>query len=203
LDYGKIASRKWLMDRFLCRKQLLEVGLAHVGENVSIDRSAILVNPEGISIGDHTRIDAFSLISGTGVGVKIGRNVHIAAGVYIYGRGGVTIEDFAGVSARCTIFSASDDFSGQVMTGPTVSEEFTSVTVAPIMIGRHVIIGAGSIILPGVSIGDCSAVGSLTLIKRDVSACTIVAGNPSRLIGARSQRLLDLEQRYLQSDRSR
>jgi dTDP-4-amino-4,6-dideoxy-D-glucose acyltransferase len=191
------------MGRFLDRKQLLEIGFADVGEDVSIDRSVILLNPKGISIGDHVRIDAFSLISGAGVGVRIGRNVHVAAGVYIYGRGGVTIADFAGISVQCKIFSASDDFSGEAMTGPTVPEEFTSVMVAPVRIGRHVIIGAGSIVLPGVSIGDCSGVGALTLVKSDVTACTIVAGNPSRVIRDRSQRLLDLEQRYLESHQSR
>jgi hypothetical protein len=73
------------MDRFLSRPELLAIGFAHIGEAVSIDRSTIFLNPAGISIGDHTRIDAFGLISGSGTGVKIGRNVHIAAGAYIYG----------------------------------------------------------------------------------------------------------------------
>jgi dTDP-4-amino-4,6-dideoxy-D-glucose acyltransferase len=188
------------MDRFLGRNELLTIGLASVGGDVSIDRSVIFINPQGISIGAHTRVDAFSLISGDGVGVDIGRNVHIGAGVYIYGHGGVLISDFAGISARTVIYSASDDFSGAAMTGPTLPDKFTSVAVARVKIGRHVIVGAGSIILPGVLIEDCAAIGALTLVKRDVAGFTVVAGSPSRVVGARSRLLLDFERRYLQAD---
>jgi dTDP-4-amino-4,6-dideoxy-D-glucose acyltransferase len=188
------------MDRFLSREELLKIGLANVAGDVSIDRSAIFVSPQGISIGAHTRVDAFSLISGEGVGVNIGRNVHVGAGVYIYGRGGVMISDFAGISARTMIYSASDDFSGAAMTGPTLPDKFTSVVVAGVKIGRHAIVGAGSIILPGVLIEDCAAIGALTLVKCNVAAFTIVAGSPARVVGARSHLLLDFERQYLQAD---
>jgi dTDP-4-amino-4,6-dideoxy-D-glucose acyltransferase len=188
------------MDRFLSRAELMAIGLAHVGDAVAIDRSVILINPAGVSIGDNTRVDAFCLISG-GTGVQIGRNVHIAAGAYIYGGGGVTICDFVGISARSVIYSTNDDYSGEVMTGPTLPADFTRVTVAPVKIGRHVVVGAGSVILPGVTIGDGAATGALSLVKHNVESFTIVAGNPLRVIGARSRHLLDLEKEYLRAGR--
>lgn len=49
-------------------------------------------------------------------------------------------------------------------------------------IGARCFIGARSIILPGVRIGDGSIVGSGSVVTRDVPPATIVAGNPARII---------------------
>lgn len=49
-------------------------------------------------------------------------------------------------------------------------------------IGARCFIGARSIILPGVRIGDGSIVGSGSVVTRDVPPASIVAGNPARII---------------------
>ena len=184
-------------ERYYNDYELSRLGLGGVGQNVRLDRTAIILNPAGLSIGDHTRIDAFCLISAFGPGVSTGRNVHIAAGVYIFGGGGVVIDDFAGVSARSVIFSTNDDYSGAHLTGPTLPAEFTSVTAAPVRIGRHAVVGAGSIVLPGVTFGEGSASGALSLMKNDVPPFTIVAGSPARVVKTRSRVLLQTEAEFL------
>jgi len=50
----------------------------------------------------------------------------------------------------------------------------------PVSIGRNVWIGAGAIILPGVTIGDDSIVGAGAVVTRDVAPGTTVVGNPAR-----------------------
>jgi maltose O-acetyltransferase len=50
----------------------------------------------------------------------------------------------------------------------------------PVMIGRNVWIGAGALILPGVSIGDDAIVGAGSVVTRDVAAGATVVGNPAR-----------------------
>ncbi|MEI9972849.1 MAG: acyltransferase [Ignavibacteriota bacterium] len=186
------------MDRYYTNDELLGLGLGKIGVNVKLDRSAVLINPGGISVGDHTRIDAFTLISAFGPGVTVGRNVHISAGAYIFGGGGVSIEDFAAISARCMIYSVNDDYSGEHMTGPIVPAEFTAVTAAPVRIGRHVVVGSGSVVLPGITFGEGSASGALSLVKEDVPPFTIVAGTPARAVKERSRRLLELEGEFWQ-----
>lgn len=52
----------------------------------------------------------------------------------------------------------------------------------PVRIGRHVWIGGGAIILPGITIGDDSIVGAGSVVTRDVPACTTVVGNPARVV---------------------
>jgi len=51
------------------------------------------------------------------------------------------------------------------MTNPTVDNRFTKVEVNDVCIGKHVIIGSGSVILPGVTLEDGVAVGALSLVK--------------------------------------
>jgi len=190
------------LERYYSDDELTHRGLGGVGRNVLLDRTAIILNPAGIRIGDYTRIDAFCLISAFGPGVSIGRNVHLAAGVYVYGGGGVLIEDFVNVSARSIIYSVNDDYSGEHLTGPTLPPEYTGTTSAPVRIGRHAVLGAGSIILPGVTFGEGSASGALSLIKKNVDPFTIVAGSPARTVKARSRRLLEIEAEFLRRERS-
>ena len=52
----------------------------------------------------------------------------------------------------------------------------------PVRIGRHVWIGGGAIIVPGVTIGDDSVVGAGSVVTRDVPAGATVVGNPARVM---------------------
>ena len=54
--------------------------------------------------------------------------------------------------------------------------------VAPVRIGRRVFVGARSIVLPGVTIGDDAIVGAGSVVTQDVAPGTVVAGNPARAI---------------------
>ncbi|WP_305037222.1 DapH/DapD/GlmU-related protein [Kineococcus sp. TRM81007] len=49
-------------------------------------------------------------------------------------------------------------------------------------IGRHCFVGAGSIVLPGVTIGDGSIVAAGAVVTKDVPPASIVAGSPARVI---------------------
>lgn len=191
------------MQQYYSEEELSRLGLAQVGRNVRLDRTTVILNAGSVSLGEQARIDAFCLISAAGGSVSIGRNVHLAAGVYIFGGGGVVIEDFAGVSARSVILSSNDDYSGEHMTGPTLPAQYRAVTSAPVRVGRHAVVGAGCIVLPGVTFGEGSASGALSLVKGDVSPFTIVAGTPARLVKQRSRRLLELEAEYLRCERER
>ena len=92
---------------------------------------------------------------------------------------------------------SNDDYSGEFMTNPTVPPEFTHVANAPVRIGRHVIIGAGSIVLPGVTLHEGAGVGALSLIKRDCESFGMYAGSPARPVGVRSRKLLEIESRLV------
>lgn len=50
----------------------------------------------------------------------------------------------------------------------------------PVVIGEHVWVGGGAIILPGVTIGDGALIGAGSVVTRDVAAGATVVGNPAR-----------------------
>ena len=182
---------------FLSGEEMAAAGFRQIGDGVLISRRAALFCPERISIGRDTRIDAFCVLSASPSGLVIGRNVHISAHAAILGRGRVEIGDFCTISVRCSIFSSNDDYSGAAMTNPTVPEAYRRAVDVPVRIEDHVILGAGSVVLPGLSIGRSAAVGAMSLVKRDVPAFAVVAGSPARIIGERRREHLDLCKHFL------
>ncbi|MBR2589957.1 MAG: acyltransferase [Clostridia bacterium] len=55
--------------------------------------------------------------------------------------------------------------------------------IAPVKIGNNVFIGAGSIILPGVTLGDNCVIGAGSVVTKSFPENSIVAGNPARVLG--------------------
>ena len=172
-------------------EELDELGLAEHGTDVLVSRKASIYSPERIHVGNHVRVDDFAVLtSGPDEEVRIGDHVHVAAHAALYGGGGILIEDFVTVSGRTSIYSASDDYSGEVLTNPTVPAHLTRVIRQRVVLRRHVVVGAGSIVLPGVTIGEGSATGAMTLVNRDLDPWGIYVGVPARLLRARSRALL-------------
>ena len=184
---------------WLTRRELLELRFASLGTNVFVSEKASLYNCQNIHIQDHVRIDDFCVLSAGQGGIYLGNYVHIAVYCSIIGDGTVTLEDFSGLSSRVSVYSSNDDYSGKAMTNPMVPSKFTQVSRAPVYLGRHVIVGSGSIILPGAVLEDGVAVGALTLISKRCETFGIYAGNPARRIKSRSRDLLDLERAMMQS----
>jgi maltose O-acetyltransferase len=64
------------------------------------------------------------------------------------------------------------------------TRHFTGYTrIAKVHIGKRVYVGAGAIILPGVTVGDDAVVGAGSVVGRDVKPGTIVVGNPAQAVG--------------------
>jgi len=150
-------------------------------------------------MGDNIRIDDFCILSGS---IELGSNIHVAAYVALHGRNGIRIEDFASLSARVTVYSAMDDFSGKHMTNPTVPEEYTRVTGGPVLIGKHVLVGAGTVIFPGVNLGEGCAIGALSLVNQSLEGWKIYAGIPCRQIKDRKRDISKLAEKLSRTERS-
>lgn len=187
------------MGNILSQSELEELPFARIGENVKIDRSCRFYGVPRISIGDNVRIDAFSVLSAGAGGIHLGSFIHLSAFVCIVGAGRVELGDFVALSVRVTVFSSNDDYSGEFMANPTIGSEFTNVESGPVTIGRHAVIGAGSVILPNVQIGEGGAVGALSFVNKDIEPFTIAGGIPAVLIKKRSRKLLQVEMEFQQS----
>lgn len=181
---------------FLTTDELSSLGLRSYGKDIRISRRASLYNPAHISIAEHVRIDDFCILSaGTG-GIEIGSFVHIGAHSLLIGNGRIVLEDYAGLSGRVSVYSSSDDYSGEHLTNPTVPDELRRVITEPVLIGRHAIIGAGSVILPGARIQEGVAIGALSLVRGDCVPFTVYSGIPARRVNDRNRTILELEESH-------
>jgi galactoside O-acetyltransferase len=130
--------------------------------------------------------------------IELGQNVHIAVFCNLAGgEKGITLQDFAGLAYNVTVFAQSDDYSGRTLTNPTVPAEHKDVTSKPVHIGRHVIVGAGSLVFPGVTIADGCSIGAMSLISSSTQEWGIYVGVPAKRVKERSKELLTAETAYL------
>jgi len=176
---------------YLGQQELRSLGFKHLGSGVQLSDKASVYGAARIEIGDDTRIDDFCVLSAGEGGIAIGRHVHVAVYTSLIGAGRIEIADFANLSSRVSVYSSNDDYSGESMTNPTVPAEYTNVTRQPVTIGSHVIVGSGSVILPGVTLQSGAAIGALSLVKSDCDTFGIYAGVPAKRIGDRKRGLLE------------
>jgi galactoside O-acetyltransferase len=166
---------------------------AAIGADVTIWPLAKIVSPESITLGDSVIIDDFVFLVG-GRSTRLGSFVHVASFVSVLGGGEFVMDDFAGVSSGTRVYTGNDDYSGACLTGPTVPAPYRVPERSFVHLGKHVVVGANSVILPGVSIGEGAIVGANSLVKKSCDPWTINVGTPARVVGQRPrERILELE----------
>jgi len=176
---------------FLTTQQLNQMGFASLGQNVLISDKASIYGANLIRIGNNVRIDDFCVLSAGKGGIEIGNYVHIAIYTSLVGAGKITLDDFSNISSKVAIYSSNDDYSGEYMTNPMVPEKYTNVNHADVTIGKHVIVGSGTVILPGITLHEGVAIGALSLVTKDCEAFGVYIGTPAKRIKNRERGLLE------------
>jgi galactoside O-acetyltransferase len=143
---------------------------------VKVFPSSKIIGAEHIRFGSPVLIDDFVFIS-TRRPSSIGSYVHIPMFSSIVGGETFILEDYSGLSAGVRIFTGSDDFTGDGFGNPTIPETYRHTTRAPVVLRRFAIIGANSVILPGVEIGEGVAVGAGSVVTRDLAPWGVYIGN--------------------------
>jgi acetyltransferase-like isoleucine patch superfamily enzyme len=159
-----------------------------------------IINPENITFGKNIIIDDFTLVHARGE-IIIGDYVHISCFTSLTGGAKITLGDFVGISQGCRILSATDDFKHWGIGNSSVPEEYRNVTRAPITIGRFVVIGANSVVLPGVTIGEGAAIGAGSVVTRDLEPWGVYIGN-KKIRERDREGVLKNYERFLEDQRS-
>lgn len=142
-----------------------------LGKNVKLSK---FINLYGCSIGDNTKLGAFVEIQKN---AAIGKNCKISSHTFICE--GVTIEDNVFIGHNVTFindkYPRSTNSKGELQ-----SEEDWKVD--PTLVKKSASIGSGTTVLSNVTIGENAIVGAGSVVTKDVSPNSIVAGNPARVI---------------------
>jgi len=184
---------------YLTVREVQEIGFNAVGDNVQLSRRASFYSPDKIRLGSNVRIDDYCVLSAGDAGISIGSFVHLAPFCLLTGAARITLSDFSGLSSRVSIYSSTDDYSGEHLTNPTVPRVYRGVRDADVTVGRHSIIGASTVILPGCNIADGAAVGAMSLVTRDLPSFSICGGIPAVVIKPRCDALLAHEEAFRSS----
>lgn len=175
---------------------LRQMGFQRVGKNVKISDKASIYNADQIEIGDNSRIDDFCVISGR---VQIGAFCHITPMCLVAGGSpGIFFADFCTLAYGVKVFSQSDDYSGETLANSLIPRKFKNEIFEEVTFGKHVIVGAGSIIFPGVHVAEGCSVGAMTLISKSTLPWGVYVGNPARRVKERKKDLLALEHKFLE-----
>jgi galactoside O-acetyltransferase len=184
------------VNTFLSKEELDKIGFKSIGKNVLLSRWVMIYSPELISIGNNVRIDDFAMLTGD---ITLENNIHISSYCALFGGkdgAGIVMRNYSGLACRVTIYSSSDDYSGEFMTNPTVPLNFRNTEKGRVVIQKYVIVGAASLILPGAEIGEGTAVGAMSMVAKSLPEWKICSGIPARPLKDRSKKLLELEKQY-------
>ncbi len=177
--------------------ELRHFGFKSVGDNVKISKNTTIIGLENISLGSNIRIDGNVVIAAYSGSLILGNYIHIGSGCYLGCGGGITLCDFTGLSQGISIYSGTDDYTGKFLTNPTVPHNYLNIKLAPVILKKHVIVGSGSVILPGVTIGEGSSIGALSLVTKSLEDWGVYFGSPAKWLKARKKDILKLEERLL------
>ena len=103
--------------------------------------------------------------------VTIGKNVVVMNGCLMMAAGTITIEDDAMIAANVQLISNNHD-----------PYRRSVITCKPVRIGKGAWVGAGSSVLPGVTIGKYAIVGAASVVTKDVPDYAVAVGNPARVV---------------------
>jgi len=174
-------------------RELIQMGFRAIGENVRVAKNATIIGLNNISLGSNVRIDSNVIIAAYSGSLALGNYTFIGGGCYLGCAGGVILSDFSTIAQGVSIFSGSDDYTGKHLTNSTVPQKYLGVKIAPVILGRHVIVGSGTVILPGVTIGNGSSVGAMSLVTKSIGEWGIYCGSPAKKLKARHKKILKLE----------
>lgn len=108
-----------------------------------------------------------------GKNISIGKDVFINSGCHFQDQGGIVIGDGTLIGHNVVLATINHDLNPQ---------KGRKNHYAPIHIGNHVWIGSGSVVLPGVTVGEWAVIGAGSVVTKDVDAYTVVGGNPAKVL---------------------
>ena len=142
-----------------------------LGKDVKLSK---FINLYGCEIGDETKIGAFVEIQKN---ARVGRRCKISSHTFICE--GVDIEDNVFVGHSVTfindLYPRATTVSGELQSEADWKVEKT-------LVKKGASIGSGSTILANVTIGENAIVGAGSVVRKDVPANAIVAGNPAKFL---------------------
>jgi len=139
---------------------------------------------KGFTTGKFCRLEAHPLNAGQECCISIGENVQINDAVHIVGSVGVKIGNNVLIASKVFISDLSHgSYSGDAeQDAPDSIPKDRALDHKPVLLEDNVWIGEFVSILPGVTIGKGSIIGTMSVVTKDIPPASIAVGSPARVI---------------------
>jgi len=155
--------------------------LARLGDGVIVEAGVLIFHPENIEIGDDVYVGHHAILKAYYRNtMKIGSGTWIGQQCFFHSAGGLEIGKNVGIGPGVKIITSYHD--GEDVSKPILH---TPLVFKRVMIEDDADIGAGTVILPGVTVGKGAQVGAGAVVCNDVEPFTVVAGVPAKPIRRR------------------
>jgi carbonic anhydrase/acetyltransferase-like protein (isoleucine patch superfamily) len=185
------SKKKVDMVGFLNSEQIRAKGIK-CGDGCLLHETALVYNPEHVVLGNHVRIDGYTILSPSDSGsIRFGDHVHVSSFVCIFGAFVCNISDFCNIASGCKIYSCSDDFGGESLIGPTVPVHTRVLHHGPVTMEPFSVMGANSILMPNATLGFGSALLANSMLMAGMDDdYMILWGSPVKNAKPRSKSFL-------------
>jgi acetyltransferase-like isoleucine patch superfamily enzyme len=156
--------------------------------DVRIDKTAHIVHPGLLRLGNHISIDVGVYVS---TQLRMGDYIHIAPYACIIGGEDTVLrmKDFTNIAAGAKIIVRGDDFC-EGMLNPIVPVEYRKLVGEITIMYRFSAIGANSVVLPNVHMAEGSVLAAGSVLTHSTEPWTIYVGSPARPVKTRNKELI-------------
>ncbi len=161
-----------LADQAVCLERLYEYN--HTRPSQNKEREALLKEMFA-EIGEGVYLEPPFHANWAGHHVHMGKNVYANFNLTLVDDGEIYIGDYTMIGPNVTIATAGHPVL------PELRQEAYQFNI-PVHIGKNVWIGAGVIILPGVTVGDNTVIGAGSVVTKDIPSDVVAVGNPCRVL---------------------
>jgi acetyltransferase-like isoleucine patch superfamily enzyme len=155
--------------------------LAQLGPDCVFETGVLIFHPENVYLGTNVYVGHYAILKGYYKNrLQIGDETWIGQQCFLHAGGGLTIGRGVGIGPGVKILTSEH---GEV--GRDTAIFNAPVEFKPVLIEDGADLGAGAIVLPGVTIGRGAQVGAGAVVTRDVPAYAVVAGSPARMLRER------------------
>jgi acetyltransferase-like isoleucine patch superfamily enzyme len=131
-----------------------------------ISTSTVILSRKRLSMGDHVWVGHFSILDAS-EGLAIAEGCQLAAWIGVYTHGSQDAIRLLGPHYAHIPHTHRDGY-----------------TRGPVRVGKYTFVGAGSVILPGVTIGKGCLISAGSLVAKDIPDFSIVVGRPGKVVGS-------------------
>ena len=152
----------------------------HIGRNSFVSPQAVIEQPENIYIGNNVQIKPGVVLRPETGFIQIGDNVVINHYTVVHAKGGVEIGDWVVIGPHCGIFAQNHSFDSFDL--PITKQPNQGIGIT--LMGDNWL-GAGCMLLDGVTLGKGTVVGAGAIVTRSFPLAKVIAGNPAKILKSR------------------